>query len=204
MVGNPGMAGFYKEFMAALHAGLEEETAKNAAVLAFSYIGRLRPFCAFNSLFTEPVLWCTYLHALLWYPVIISSVVDPDPVGSVSFCRIRNQIDIQGLPAGSYSTNCKAKIWFFPWNFNILSNYFNVHLWCWQYRLAFQKVFCFFPTCVKLGVESGSWSASKWKVRSGYGSASKRSRSTTIDTAGAHESFLVDRYGTLLVTRYRR
>ena len=25
MVGNPGMAGFYKEFMAALHAGLEEE-----------------------------------------------------------------------------------------------------------------------------------------------------------------------------------
>ncbi len=34
------MAGFYKEFMAALHAGLEEEMAKNAAVLAFSYIGR--------------------------------------------------------------------------------------------------------------------------------------------------------------------
>ncbi len=33
------MAGFYKEFMAALHAGLEEEMAKNAAVLAFSYIG---------------------------------------------------------------------------------------------------------------------------------------------------------------------
>jgi hypothetical protein len=26
MVGNPGMAGFYKEFMAALHAGLGEET----------------------------------------------------------------------------------------------------------------------------------------------------------------------------------
>jgi hypothetical protein len=25
MVGNPGMAGFYKEFMAALHAGLGEE-----------------------------------------------------------------------------------------------------------------------------------------------------------------------------------
>ncbi len=42
------MAGFYKEFMAALHAGLGEEMAKNAAVLAFSYIGR----CALSVLLT--------------------------------------------------------------------------------------------------------------------------------------------------------
>ncbi len=42
------MAGFYKEFMAALHAGLGEEMAKNAAVLAFSYIGT----CALSVLLT--------------------------------------------------------------------------------------------------------------------------------------------------------
>jgi hypothetical protein len=48
MVGNPGMAGFYKEFMAALHAGLGEDMSKNAAVLAFSYIG----MCALSVLLT--------------------------------------------------------------------------------------------------------------------------------------------------------
>ncbi len=51
------MAGFYKEFMAALHAGLEEEMAKTAAVLAFSYIGRCALSVLLTLFFTEPVLW---------------------------------------------------------------------------------------------------------------------------------------------------
>ncbi len=49
------MAGFYKEFMAALHAGLEEEMAKNAAVLAFSYIGKCALFLLLTLFFSEPV-----------------------------------------------------------------------------------------------------------------------------------------------------
>jgi hypothetical protein len=70
--------------------------SKNAAVLAFSYIG----MCALSVLLT--FFWASlvaYSPLLLWYPnQIIINVVDPDPVGSVSFCRIQSQIGIQGLP----------------------------------------------------------------------------------------------------------
>jgi len=43
--GNPGMAGFYREFMAALHMGLGEDMGKDTAIIALSYIG----MCAFSS-----------------------------------------------------------------------------------------------------------------------------------------------------------
>ncbi len=79
------MAGFYKEFMAALHAGLEEEMAKNAAVLAFSYIGRCALSVLFLTLFSEPVLWSIF-------PRYYGNHYQCR--GSVSYCWIRSQIRI--------------------------------------------------------------------------------------------------------------
>jgi hypothetical protein len=50
---------------------------------------------------------------------------DPDSVGSVSFYRIRSAGP--GCISGSVSisTKCKAKLYFFPENFNIVSKYLN-------------------------------------------------------------------------------
>jgi hypothetical protein len=115
-----------------------------------------------------------------------------DPVGSASFCRIRIGIQTcrSGAEAGlvSISTKCKAKLYFYPDNFNILLKILkimtpmtmmrrknNVN---WHRCELKSKKFSDFPTCVKLELGSASGSASEWKV--GSGSASKRCRSTAL------------------------